>query len=99
MSEPTLTDIAYQLAQITNQISQTNNRFDRLEERIEKSEKRLEEEVKRWDERFFQFTRDNLGISRTISITAGTVVVLSPLLQAFAPAIKAVVERFIGAGA
>jgi predicted PurR-regulated permease PerM len=104
-SQPTLTDIAYQLGQITQQITQNNtqvnSRFDRLEERIEKIESRIElseaklaEEVKRWDERFFNFTKDNLGITRTIIITAGVVTIFSPFVQALAPAIKELTVRF-----
>ncbi|OWY69008.1 hypothetical protein B7486_23245 [cyanobacterium TDX16] len=93
-SQPTLTDIAYQLAQIANQISQTNSKIDRLEERIESSEAKLAEEVKRWDERFFNFTKDSLGITRTIIITAGVVTIFSPFVQALAPAIKELTVRF-----
>jgi hypothetical protein len=58
---------------------------------------RLDSEVKRWDERFFQLTRDNLTTSRTIIITAGSVILLSPVLQALAPAIQTIVARLIGA--
>lgn len=98
MSEPTLTDIAFQLGQIANQISQTNSKIDRLEERIESSEKQLKEEVKRWDDRFFQFTKDNLGLTRTIIITAGVVTIFSPFVQAVAPAIRELANRFFNIG-
>ena len=88
-----------------------DERFDRIEERLERleqtitqsledserSRQALREEVERWDERFFQFTRDNLNTSRAIIITAGSVVVLSPVLQAFAPAIQTVVSPLVGA--
>ncbi len=47
----------------------------------------LQQDVRRWDERFFQLTRDNVVTSRTIIVTAGTVVLFSPVLQALAPAI------------
>ncbi len=80
--EPTLADIAQQISEL---------RAD-----MEQSRQDLKAEVKRWDERFFQFTRDNLSTARTIIITAGSVVILSPLLQAFAPAIQTVVNRLLG---
>lgn len=66
-----------------------------LREEVGQSRRELREEVERWDERFFQFTRDNLNASRTIIITAGSVVILSPVLQAFAPVIQAVVTRLV----
>jgi radical SAM superfamily enzyme YgiQ (UPF0313 family) len=65
-----------------------------LEKRIEESEKKLEQEIKRWDERFFNFTKDNLGITRTIIITAGVVTIFSPFVQALAPTIKELTVRF-----
>ncbi|MEM9482619.1 MAG: hypothetical protein AAGA83_02910 [Cyanobacteria bacterium P01_F01_bin.116] len=48
----------------------------------------------RQDDRFFQLSRDNLGTAHAIIVTAGTVVILSPVLQALAPAIKALVNQF-----
>ncbi|MCL6436351.1 hypothetical protein [Leptothermofonsia sp. ETS-13] len=87
MQEPTLGDIAQQLSEIKHDIQSLEKRFDGLEE-----------EVKRWDERFFQLTRDNLNTARTIIITAGAAVILSPVLQAFAPAIQSIVSRLSGAG-
>jgi predicted RND superfamily exporter protein len=69
-----------------------SNNVAKNTEAIEK----LSADVARWDERFFQLSRDNLTIARTIIITAGTVVILSPVLQAFAPAIETVVTRLLG---
>jgi len=66
---------------------------------LEQSRQDLKAEVLRWDERFFQFTRNNLGTARTIIITAGSVVILSPVLQALAPAVQSVVTRLLGADA
>ncbi|HEY9887810.1 MAG TPA: hypothetical protein V6D02_05375 [Candidatus Obscuribacterales bacterium] len=63
---------------------------------LEQSRQELRNEVERWDERFFQFTRDNLTTARTIIVTAGAVIILSPVLQAFTPAIQALVSRFMG---
>ncbi len=72
--------------------------ISQLSEDVKRWDNRLSEEIKRWDDRFFQFSRDNLTIARTIIITAGTVVILSPVLQALAPAIETVVSRFLGVG-
>lgn len=87
--EPTLADIAQQISEL--QVD--------MEKRFEESRQELKSEVERWDERFFQFQRDNLTTARTIIITAGSVVILSPVLQAFAPAIQTVVSRLAGADA
>ncbi len=81
--EPTLTDVIERLDQLSKDVDQVSQE--------------LKAEVNRWDDRFFQLSRDNLGIARTIIITAGTVVILSPVLQALAPAIQAVVNRFLDA--
>jgi len=83
--EPTLADIAQQISEL---------RAD-----LEQSRQDLKAEVERWDERFFQFTRGNLSTARTIIITAGSVVILSPVLQAFAPAIQTVVNGLLGVNA
>jgi septal ring factor EnvC (AmiA/AmiB activator) len=89
--EPTLADIAQQINELRN-ISQ---QISELRADLEQSRQDLKAEVERWDERFFQFTRDNLTTARTIIITAGSVVILSPVLQAFAPAIQTVVKRLL----
>jgi ABC-type lipoprotein release transport system permease subunit len=101
--EPTLADIAQQISELRNisqQISELRADMEQsrqdLEMRLDKSRQELKAEVERWDERFFQFTRDNLTTSRTIIITAGSVVILSPVLQAFALAIQTVVNRLLG---
>jgi len=85
-NEPTLTDVIEQIQELKTE----------LRAGLETNRKELRAEVERWDERFFQFSRDNLNTSRTIIITAGSVVVLSPVLQALAPAIKTIVARLIG---
>jgi type IV secretory pathway component VirB8 len=84
----------------------SNDRLDRIEANLElisnnvakntEAIEKLSADVARWDERFFQLSRDNLTIARTIIITAGTVVILSPVLQALAPAIETVVTRLLG---
>ena len=85
-NEPTLADVIEQIQELKTE----------LREGLEANRKELREEVERWDERFFQFTRDNLNTSRTFIITAGSVVVLSPVLQALAPAIQTVISRLLG---
>ena len=115
--EPTLGDIAQQIAELREDLDQTrqelrtgdiSHQIAELREDLEQSRQdlkgeleqlrqELRTEVERWDERFFQFTRDNLGTSRAIIITAGSVVILSPVLQAFAPAIQSVAARLLGA--
>ncbi|PSR17957.1 hypothetical protein C8255_09930 [filamentous cyanobacterium CCP3] len=80
--EPTLADVVEQITALRSD--------------LEQSRQELKSEVERWDERFFQFQRDNLTTARTIIITAGSVVILSPVLQAFAPAIQTVVSRLAG---
>ncbi|MEA5452657.1 hypothetical protein VB780_29055 [Leptolyngbya sp. CCNP1308] len=84
--ELTLADIAQQISDLQAD----------MEQRFEQSRQELKTEVQRWDERFFQFQRDNLTTARTIIITAGSVVILSPVLQALAPAIQTVVSRLAG---
>jgi lysine/ornithine N-monooxygenase len=84
----------------------SNDRLDRIEANLElisnnvakntEAIEKLSADVARWDERFFQLSRDNLIIARTIIITAGTVVILPPVLQSFAPAIETVVTRLSG---
>ena len=53
---------------------------------------------KKWDERFYQLTKDNLNISRTIIITAGAAIIFSPLLKELAPTIKTYLDQFIAKG-
>lgn len=82
------------------------SRLDRIEALVEanaKSINQLEADLKaesrKWDERYFQLTRDTLGTAKTIIVTAGTVTILSPLLQALSPAIKELVIRLLDAKA
>ncbi|MEM9976666.1 MAG: hypothetical protein AAF808_03460 [Cyanobacteria bacterium P01_D01_bin.2] len=79
--EPTLADVIERIDQLSNEVGQVRQE--------------LKTEVVRQDDRFFQLSRDNLGTARAIIVTAGTVVILSPVLQALAPAIKAVVTQFL----
>lgn len=84
----------------------SNDRLDRFEALVQRNSEamdkliadisQLSEDTKRWDERFFPFSRDNLSIAHTVIITAGTVVVLSPVLQALAPATETVLSRLLG---
>jgi len=88
----------------------TPDRLDRIEALLEQNTKEvadlrqgvrdlqqeLKQEAQRWDERFFQLSRDTLGTARMIIVTAGAVVILSPVLQAFSPAIQTIVARLVG---
>jgi hypothetical protein len=91
--EPTLADVVQQIIGLRGDLEQSRQE---LNDKLEQSRQDLKTEVERWDERFFQFQRDNLTTARTIIITAGSVVILSPVLQAFAPAIQSVVTRLVG---
>jgi ABC-type lipoprotein release transport system permease subunit len=91
--EPTLADVVEQIVALRSDLGQ--NRQE-LNDKLEQSRQELKTEVERWDESFFQFQRDNLTTARTIIITAGSVVILSQVLQAFAPAIQTVVSRLAG---
>ena len=62
------------------------------------SRKDMTELSKKWDERFYQLTKDNLNISRTIIITAGATIIFSPLLKELAPTIKTYLDQFIAKG-
>lgn len=88
--EPTLSDVIERMDQIGDVI----DRIEQLTTEVTQVREELKTEVVRQDDRFFQLSRDNLGTARAIIVTAGTVVILSPVLQALAPAIKAVVTQF-----
>ncbi|MGB0561380.1 MAG: hypothetical protein ACPGVO_06200 [Spirulinaceae cyanobacterium] len=70
-------------------LDQTNERLDQTNERLDQLEQNLKDEVQRWDNRFFEFTRNELSMTRTIIITAGAAVIFVPLLRELAPAIVA----------
>ncbi|MEM8610585.1 MAG: hypothetical protein AAGF93_01095 [Cyanobacteria bacterium P01_H01_bin.105] len=88
--EPTLNDVIERMDQIGDVIE----RIEQLTNEVSHVREELKTEVVRQDDRFFQLSRDNLGTARAIIVTAGTVVILSPVLQALAPAIKALVNQF-----
>ncbi len=67
--------------------------MEELKEQFEKDREARREEVKRWDERFFQLSRDNLNLSRSIIVTAGAAVIFAPFLQAVVPAILALIKN------
>lgn len=69
-------------------IKQIGTDVQQLKEENAKQRIKLEEEIRRWDERFFSFAKDNLGIARTIIITAGATIILAPLVQAVSPVLK-----------
>ncbi|MDB9525920.1 hypothetical protein PN498_07980 [Oscillatoria sp. CS-180] len=71
-----------QLDTLTQEVQATNGRLDQLEQD-------LKDEVKRWDNRFFESTRNELSLTRTIIITAGAAVIFAPLIRELAPAIAA----------
>lgn len=82
--------------------STDRSRLDRIEANLEKLERLvqqnsddLKETSRKWDERFYQLTKDNLNISRTIIITAGVAIIFSPLLRELAPTIKVLLDQFI----
>ncbi|MEN9251655.1 MAG: hypothetical protein Q6L58_04390 [Thermostichales cyanobacterium BF3_bins_165] len=79
----------------------SEERLDRIEKAIESltqevaaTRQDLRDEVRRWDERFFQLSRDNLNLSRTIIIVAGSAVIFSPLFQSLSPLIQKLVTQF-----
>jgi hypothetical protein len=74
-------------------------RLDRIERIVEQNSKEMVEfraDAKKWDERFFQLSRDNLNLSRTVIITAGAAVIFSPFLQTVAPSITAFFNKVLG---
>ena len=91
--EPTLNDVIERI----DQINEVIERIDQLSAEIGQVREELKTEVIRQDDRFFQLSRNNLGTARAIIVTAGTVVILSSVLQALAPAIKALVNQFFAA--
>ncbi len=79
------------------------DRLDRIEALVERNaqaiaklESDLEKKSDQWDERYFQLTRDTLGTAKTIIVTAGVVVIFSPVLQALSPAIEKIVVKLLG---
>ncbi len=78
-----------------NRLSIEANRasMEELKEQFEKDREARKEEVKRSDERFFQLSRDNLNLSRSIIVTAGAAVIFAPFLQAVVPAILALIKK------
>jgi hypothetical protein len=86
------------------------DRFDAIEATLEKvverletlaseqqaTNKKLEEVVKRRDERFYQANGVHGWLWHTIVITTGVVALLSPVLQAIAPAIEKIVSGALG---
>ena len=92
--EPTLTDVIERIDRLSNEVGQVRQE---LKNEVGQVRQELKAEGIRQDDRFFQLSRDNLGTARAIIVTAGTVVILSPVLQALAPAIKALVNQFFTA--
>lgn len=74
-------------------IEQDRLAMEEFRQTMAKMRQETQEEIKRWDERFFQLSRDNLNISRTIIVTAGAAVIFAPFLQAVVPAILALVKQ------
>jgi cysteinyl-tRNA synthetase len=69
-----------------DRLSRIESNLERLEvivqrnsEEITQSRRDMTELSRKWDERFYQLTKDNLNISRTIIITAGAAIIFSPL--------------------
>lgn len=85
--ETLLEQVAVSVKQIGTDVQRLGTDVQQLKEDSAKQAAKLETEVKRWDERFFQLTKDNLGVSRTIIITAGATIILAPLVSAISPAI------------
>lgn len=78
-----------QLSTLTLEVRATNERLDQTNQRLDNLEQDLKSEVQRWDARFFEFTRNELNLTRTIIITAGAAVIFAPLIRELAPAIAA----------
>ncbi|PLS67986.1 MAG: hypothetical protein CV045_10460 [Cyanobacteria bacterium M5B4] len=74
-------------------IEQDRLAMEEFRQTMAKMRQETQEEIKRWDERFFQLSRDNLNISRTIIVTAGAAVIFAPFLQAVVPAILALIKQ------
>jgi len=85
-----------------DRLSRIESNLERLEvivqrnsEEITQSRRDMTELSRKWDERFYQLTKDNLNISRTIIITAGAAIIFSPLLKEIAPTLKAYLDQFL----
>jgi NAD-specific glutamate dehydrogenase len=85
-----------------DRLNRIETNLERLEIIVEKNSQdfdklsqELKEAAKKWDERFYQLTKDNLNISRTIIITSGAAIIFSPLLRELTPTIKAFIDQFI----
>jgi len=82
------------IATLTHQIEANTQAIATLTQKVETISQELRDEVRRWDERFFQLSRDNLNVSRTIIIVAGSAVIFSPLFQSLSPLIQKLVTQF-----
>lgn len=74
------------------------DRLGRIESLVEKNAEAIQALQKKsaeWDERFYQLTRDTLGTAKIIILTAGAVIILSPVLQAIAPEIGELAKSLI----
>ncbi|NCJ06356.1 hypothetical protein GS597_07500 [Synechococcales cyanobacterium C] len=75
--EPTLQDLANGLKQLISDQQSTNERLRALTKDLEISNSRMD----KWEKRFFQLSRDNLIIARTVIIAAASVVILGSVLD------------------
>ncbi len=78
-----------------DRLSRSESNLEKLEaliqrnsDEITQSRKDIVELSKKWDERFYQLTKDNLNISRTIIIIAGAAIIFSPLLREISPMVS-----------
>ncbi|WP_051020998.1 hypothetical protein [Synechococcus sp. PCC 6312] len=63
--------------QVLTELRSINQRLDHLEADLAASTQRMD----KWEERFFQLSRDNLIIARTVIVAAASVVIFGSLLQ------------------
>lgn len=56
----------------------------------------LEKKVEKWDERLFQLNQNGYRTSLAIIITAGGVVIFSPVLQALSPVLEQIAQKTFG---
>lgn len=101
MSEDRLDRIERLVEVISQKVEANTQAIAILTQRVEAKEaenqailERLEAEVRWWDKRCFQLSRDNLSVSRTIIIVAGSAVIFFPLLQSLSPVIQKLMTQF-----
>ena len=93
-----MTESSARLDRIEANLERLETLVQKNSEDLQKNSEDLREAARKWDDRFYQLTKDNLNISRTIIITAGAAIIFSPLLKELAPTIKTYLDQFIAKG-